>query len=281
MARKRKGDDKSDSMAFYRFFVGDYLKDASHLSLMEHGCYRRLIDIYMTTGGPLPFDLPRLYRLLHATSKEEQTAVNAVIEEFFKPEGLGGSVLIHKRCERELRYQAAKIEDAKAAVQKRELYRKQRSAIDRSSFDDRPIIERSSTQTQTQTQTQNKEKEKENTLSATPTLEGLTLTGDNTAPSKSKSKTMQLPGFERFWKAYPHYQGRSSKKNSVRIWLNLGLEAIADRVVTTVTNYRKTSDWKRDDGQYVPAAEVWLKRVQWEQEAPAAPEEERKFAAPA
>jgi hypothetical protein len=130
-------------------------------------------------------------------------------------------------------------------------------------------------------------KEKENTLSATPTGGSeLELTGD---PPKTQSKNrksttqpLALPGFEQFWKAYPHYQGRSSKKDSVRIWMDLKLEGIADRVITTVKNYRKTSDWTRDAGQYVPAAEVWLKRVQWEQEAPAAPEDEpRSFVAPA
>ena len=65
--------------AFYRFFVGDYLRDAGHLSLLEHGAYRRLIDLYMVEGKPIECDLPRIYRLLHATSKEEQQAVQTVI----------------------------------------------------------------------------------------------------------------------------------------------------------------------------------------------------------
>lgn len=88
--------------AFYRFFTGDYLRDAGHLSLLEHGCYRRLIDLYMVTRQPLPFDMPRLYRLLHATSKEEQQAVQVVIEEFFH---MDRGVLRHSRCDRELQWQ--------------------------------------------------------------------------------------------------------------------------------------------------------------------------------
>jgi uncharacterized protein YdaU (DUF1376 family) len=88
---------------YYRFFVGDYVRDAGHLSLLEHGAYRRLIDLYMIGGKALPFDMPHLYRLLHATSKEEQAAVQVVVEEFFK---MDGPILRHKRCDRELSWQS-------------------------------------------------------------------------------------------------------------------------------------------------------------------------------
>lgn len=101
---------------FYRFFVGDYLRDAGHLSLLEHGAYRRLIDLYMSSAEPLPFDMPRLYRLLHATSKEEQQAVQVVVEEFFHMDGM---VLRHKRCDREIAWQQDLSEKAKAANQAR------------------------------------------------------------------------------------------------------------------------------------------------------------------
>src|SRR5271169_1645008 len=98
---------------YYRFFVGDYLRDAGHLSLLEHGVYRRLIDIYMVNREALPFDLPRLYRLLHATSKEEQAAVQVVVEEFFR---MDGNVLRHRRCERELAWQRATSDASKASA---------------------------------------------------------------------------------------------------------------------------------------------------------------------
>lgn len=124
--------------AFYRFFTGDYLRDAGHLSLLEHGAYRRLIDLYMIEAGPLPFDMPRLYRLLHATSKEEQQAVQVVVEEFFRMDGM---VLRHARCDRELQWQRDTSETARRNVMKREELRKQRLANERSSPDVRAIIE--------------------------------------------------------------------------------------------------------------------------------------------
>ena len=97
---------------YYRFFVGDYMRDAGHLSLLEHGVYRRLIDIYMAQGEALPFDMPRLYRLLHATSKEEQVAVQVVIEEFFR---MDRQALRHKRCDAELRWQSGVREASEKA----------------------------------------------------------------------------------------------------------------------------------------------------------------------
>jgi uncharacterized protein YdaU (DUF1376 family) len=104
------------SAPYYRFFVGDYLRDAGHLSLLEHGAYRRLIDLYMSGGGPLPFDMPRLYRLLHATSKEEQAAVQVVVEEFFR---MDGGCLRHKRCDREIQYSLSVHLGAKANAEVR------------------------------------------------------------------------------------------------------------------------------------------------------------------
>jgi uncharacterized protein YdaU (DUF1376 family) len=101
---------------YYRFFIADYLRDAAHLSLLEHGVYRRLIDLYMTTGEPLLFDLQRICWLLHASSKEEQQAVQLVVEEFFHMEG---SLLHHSRCDREIAWQDATSVQAKAAIARR------------------------------------------------------------------------------------------------------------------------------------------------------------------
>jgi uncharacterized protein YdaU (DUF1376 family) len=56
--------------------------------------------------------MPRIYRLLHATSKEEQVAVQAVLEEFFKMERL---TLRHKRCDAELRWQSGVRENSQKA----------------------------------------------------------------------------------------------------------------------------------------------------------------------
>jgi hypothetical protein len=39
---------------YYERHIGDYLKDTAHLSLLEHGIYTRLLDVYYTRECPIP-----------------------------------------------------------------------------------------------------------------------------------------------------------------------------------------------------------------------------------
>ena len=72
------------SNQWYPFFPGDYARDTVHLSLMEDCYYRRLLDYYYSTGGPLPADQERLQRVCRAFSPEERTAVQFILSEFFE-----------------------------------------------------------------------------------------------------------------------------------------------------------------------------------------------------
>lgn len=70
-------------MNFYKRFMGDYMRDTSHLSLTEHGAYTVLLDHYYSTGKPLPRAMDALHRLCRATTKLEQQAVASIVEQFF------------------------------------------------------------------------------------------------------------------------------------------------------------------------------------------------------
>lgn len=223
--------------AFYRFFTGDYLRDAGHLSLLEHGCYRRLIDLYMVTRQPLPFDMPRLYRLLHATSKEEQQAVQVVIEEFFH---MDRGVLRHSRCDRELQWQdgmsQAQAERAKLSWESR----RKNNDLHAGALPDHS----SGNASQSQSQNQNyKKKEK---------------IKDSSAPPR--------PGFDEFWLVYPHFPQRSSKSKSGKRWAAMQLEPIASKVLETLQSCLAVPAWTKDGRSFVCAAEVWLEKRLWEQE---------------
>lgn len=65
------------------FYTGDYYRDTRHLSMLQHGAYRLLLDHCWDQRGPLPLDPERCYRITGAVSKEEQDAVRSVIAEFF------------------------------------------------------------------------------------------------------------------------------------------------------------------------------------------------------
>ncbi|PUE09012.1 hypothetical protein B9Z51_08765 [Limnohabitans sp. T6-5] len=90
-------------MNYYEHHLGDYVRDTAHLSMVEDGAYRRLIDAYYTREKPLPADLKDVCRLARAITKPERDAVKVVLEEFFSqcPDGWR-----HKRCDAEIsRYQ--------------------------------------------------------------------------------------------------------------------------------------------------------------------------------
>jgi uncharacterized protein YdaU (DUF1376 family) len=68
---------------YYSHHIGDYAKDTGHLSLLEHGAYRRLLDCVYASERPLPRDRQAIYRLIRARSQTERVAVDAVLEEFW------------------------------------------------------------------------------------------------------------------------------------------------------------------------------------------------------
>lgn len=84
-------------MNYYERHIGDYLKDTAHLSLLEHGVYTRLMDVYYTREGAIPAG--EAARLIGARSKDEREALAAVLAEFFV---LVDGCHVQARCDREI-----------------------------------------------------------------------------------------------------------------------------------------------------------------------------------
>lgn len=101
-------------MNYYEHHLGDYAKDTAHLSMIEHGAYRILLDAYYTREVPLPTDRRACYKLARAQSKDERAAVDYVLEEFFFEQGDG---FHNERCDAEIAGYYAK---KPAAEEKRE-----------------------------------------------------------------------------------------------------------------------------------------------------------------
>jgi uncharacterized protein YdaU (DUF1376 family) len=71
------------SFAYQPFYTGDYYRDTRHLSMLQHGAYRQLLDHCWDQKGPLPLEVERCYRICGAVSKEEQECVRGIIAEYF------------------------------------------------------------------------------------------------------------------------------------------------------------------------------------------------------
>lgn len=86
-------------MYYYEHNIGDYRKDTAHLSIIEHGVYRLLLDYYYMSEQAIPLDYAKVMRSLCVRSAEEKQAFENVLQDFFERTEIG---YLHKRCELEL-----------------------------------------------------------------------------------------------------------------------------------------------------------------------------------
>lgn len=98
-------------MNYYEHHLGDYMRDTAHLSMIEDGAYRRLLDAYYIKEMPIPNEPREACRLVRAQSKPERDAVLIVLKEFFTTAADGWH---HKRCDHEI----ARFQDKQAKAKR-------------------------------------------------------------------------------------------------------------------------------------------------------------------
>lgn len=84
---------------WYSFYPADYARDTAHLTMIEHGAYRLLLDHCYMTGKPLPANEVHLHRVCRALAPEEQNALHTVLHQFFT---LTNEGWVHERVQAEL-----------------------------------------------------------------------------------------------------------------------------------------------------------------------------------
>lgn len=103
-------------MHYYQHNIGDYRKDTSHLTLLEHGIYRQLLDSYYLDEIPLCNDLAKLMRSHSVRNADEQQALQNVLTDFFELTEVG---YIHKRCDDVIAQYHGKSDKARASANAR------------------------------------------------------------------------------------------------------------------------------------------------------------------
>lgn len=98
-------------MHYYKFSIGDYAAATRHLSMLEHGAYRLLLDLYYTSEQPIPLDMKAAARKAGARTKDEVQAVETILREFFTETESGWT---HARCDSEIAAFKAKTETNRA-----------------------------------------------------------------------------------------------------------------------------------------------------------------------
>lgn len=96
-------------MHYYKFNIADYRKDTGHLSTIEHGIYRQLIDWYYLDEQPIPEETQVVIRRLRLGS-DDVTFLQNVLSDFFV---LGKTGYTHKRIEVEIKDYSEQVEKNK------------------------------------------------------------------------------------------------------------------------------------------------------------------------
>lgn len=69
--------------------------------------------------------------------------------------------------------------------------------------------------------------------------------------------------FDRFWKAYPRKEG---KPKALRTFEKLGIdETVLPLLLKELERQSKLKDWKHINTKYIPLAQTWLNRRDWEE----------------
>ena len=103
-------------MHYYEHNIGDYRRDTSHLTLLEHGIYRSLLDTCYLSEQPLCADLKKLMRTHSIRSEDEKEALENILQDFFE---LTEDGYIHHGCVKRISKLYEKSEKARRSAKAR------------------------------------------------------------------------------------------------------------------------------------------------------------------
>ncbi len=70
--------------------------------------------------------------------------------------------------------------------------------------------------------------------------------------------------FDQFWRAYPK---KTKKADALKAWKKLKPDGeLIDQILRAVEAHKKSGQWIRDDGQYIPNPATWINGNRWEDE---------------
>lgn len=78
-------------------------------------------------------------------------------------------------------------------------------------------------------------------------------------------------GFDAFWSAWPSHSRKTEKDKCLTHWKSEGLAARAQEVLTSLEAWKASSQWVKDDGQFIPAPMVWLRKKPFDAAPPLSP----------
>ena len=77
----------------------------------------------------------------------------------------------------------------------------------------------------------------------------------------------KINGFDEFWDAYPN---KKDKQKAKKAWLKCSPKLV--KVLQALDLQKKSEQWTKDDGRFIPLPTTWLNGARWEDEASSKPE---------
>ncbi len=87
---------------------------------------------------------------------------------------------------------------------------------------------------------------------------------DRSTIREEKSRYIYAQKFVEFYGAYPK---KRAKQDAMKAWMKLKPdEELFEKIMTGLSRWAKSTDWLRDDGQFIPYPATWLNGRRWEDE---------------
>jgi len=88
--------------------------------------------------------------------------------------------------------------------------------------------------------------------------------GKGKGKGKGKGIVKSDSNFEKFWKSYPKKIGKGAARTA---WDKLKVtDDLTDRIITAVEQQKKSQQWTKENGQFIPHPATWLNQSRWEDE---------------
>lgn len=100
-----------------------------------------------------------------------------------------------------------------------------------------------------------------------PCLQLATSEGEGEGEAETEKKPQAKPAdelFDTFWKVYPKKQGIDAAKKAF-VKRRVGKQLLQE-MLATLEQQKKTDQWKKDGGQFIPNPATWLNEGRWQDE---------------
>ena len=77
--------------------------------------------------------------------------------------------------------------------------------------------------------------------------------------SRTNARETRGAEFERFWDAYPRHEGKQKARSAFEK-VDVPLQTLLDAIEAQ----KRSAQWSKDNGQYIPHAATWLNGKRWE-----------------